>query len=433
MIILHTSDWHLGRSLYNRKRYEEFDAFLNWLLECITQHQVEVLLIAGDIFDTTTPSNRAQQQYYDFLLKIKQTGCRHVVIIAGNHDSPSFLQAPKALLKTLDIHVVSSAGNDLNDEVIELKNPNGYTELIVCAVPYLRDRDLRQSNANESIDDKEKNLLTGLKQHYADVYAIAQERQHHAQEKTKGSIPIVAMGHLFATGGKTQDGDGVRDLYVGSLAHASADIFPPVDYLALGHLHIPQRVQQNDTMRYCGSPIAMGFGEAKQQKQVCLVDVRSGSSSDTASLELFPQRTQISNIPVPRFQALEQVRGDWQKISSQIQTLPTRHDSDNVWLEIIYEGRELISDLSHRIEVELEKLSTQRKIEADVLRIKNRSIIDTQLDSKDTNETLETLEPLEVFQRRLNMEEISEEQNKKLTGAYCEILKELVEHDERAE
>ena len=95
MKILHTSDWHLGRTLYGRKRYEEFEAFLAWLTETIREREIDALLVAGDVFDTSTPSNRAQELYYRFLCRVVASHCRHVVVIAGNHDSPSFLNAPR--------------------------------------------------------------------------------------------------------------------------------------------------------------------------------------------------------------------------------------------------------------------------------------------------------------------------------------------------
>ncbi|NQS72549.1 MAG: exonuclease subunit SbcD, partial [Desulfobulbaceae bacterium] len=142
MKILHTSDWHIGRALYGRKRYEEFKAFLDWLAETIQQNAINTLLVAGDVFDTSTPSNRAQELYYRFLCRVAASTCRHVVIVAGNHDSPSFLNAPKELLKALDVHVVGSAANP-EDEVLVLRNEQKAPELIVCAVPYLRDRDIR--------------------------------------------------------------------------------------------------------------------------------------------------------------------------------------------------------------------------------------------------------------------------------------------------
>ena len=162
LTILHTSDWHLGRSLYGRRRYDEFAAFLDWLLDTIEQQQVEVLLVAGDIFDTSAPSNRAQQLYYRFLCRVAAGNCcRHVVVIGGNHDSPSFLDAPQELLRALNVYVVGSAAEVLEDEVLTLKTSAGLPELLVCAVPYLRDRDIRVAQAGESLADKERNLTGG--------------------------------------------------------------------------------------------------------------------------------------------------------------------------------------------------------------------------------------------------------------------------------
>ncbi|RLB87890.1 MAG: exonuclease sbcCD subunit D, partial [Deltaproteobacteria bacterium] len=159
MKILHTSDWHLGRTLYGRKRYEEFEAFLSWLAETIQKNEIDSLLVAGDVFDNSIPSNRAQGLYYRFLCRVAASSCRHVVIVAGNHDSPSFLNAPKELLRVLDIHVIGSASEAMEDEVLVLRNEQDEPELIVCAVPYLRDRDIRMAEAGESVDDKERKLI----------------------------------------------------------------------------------------------------------------------------------------------------------------------------------------------------------------------------------------------------------------------------------
>ncbi len=129
--LLHTSDWHLGRLLYGRKRYAEFAAFLDWLLDTLRAEGIDVLLVAGDIFDTTTPSNAAQTLYYRFLRRVAATGCRHVVVIGGNHDSPTFLDAPAELLKMLDVHVVGAATDSPAEEVITLRDPEGAAELLL--------------------------------------------------------------------------------------------------------------------------------------------------------------------------------------------------------------------------------------------------------------------------------------------------------------
>ncbi len=166
MKILHTSDWHIGRALYGRKRYEECEKFLNWLVGLMESENIDVLLVAGDVFDTSTPSNHAQQVYYRFLGRVAAAENRHVVAIAGNHDSASFLNAPGELLKYLNVHVVGCASANPADELIEIPGPDKAPGVLVCAIPYLRDRDIRTSEAGESIEEKERKLIEGIRNHY---------------------------------------------------------------------------------------------------------------------------------------------------------------------------------------------------------------------------------------------------------------------------
>ena len=416
MKILHTSDWHLGRSLYGRKRYEEFDAFLSWLAETIQQEQIDVLLVAGDVFDTTAPSNRAQELYYRFLCRIAASSCRHVIVIAGNHDSPSFLNAPKELLRALDVHVIGSTTESREDEVLLLQSQDGSPELIVCAVPYLRDRDIRVAEAGESIDDKERKLIEGIRAHYAEVGVLAEQKRLSVKEASGVSVPIIAMGHLFAAGGQTVDGDGTRPLYVGSLAHVTSAIFPEcIDYLALGHLHVPQMVNGSEVMRYCGSPLPMGFGEAKQEKSVCIVEFSNNESSNT-------QVPQVTQIKVPLFQRLARIQGSWDEISAQILELSVTQD--RAWLEIIYDGEEVIADLRERLEDAISKT------EMELLRVRNNRIIDRVLNRIHDDETLDDLNVNDVFERCLDAHEVAKEQRPELLLAYQEIIY-GIENDER--
>jgi exonuclease SbcD len=409
MRVLHTSDWHIGRTLYGRKRYEEFEAFLTWLAETIQQNEIDALLVAGDVFDTSAPSNRAQELYYRFLCRVAASFCRHIVVVAGNHDSPSFLNAPKELLKTLDVHVVGSSTASPQDEVLVLRNEQDAPELIVCAVPYLRDRDIRVAEAGESVEDKERKLIDGIRTHYAAVAALAEQKR----EELGADIPIVGTGHLFTAGGQTVDGDGVRELYVGSLAHVTAGIFPACfNYLALGHLHVPQKVNGSETIRYSGSPLPMGFGEAKQQKSVCQVEFHSTAAS-------------VQLIDVPVFQKLERVKGDWDGISNRILELSAT-DSQG-WLEVIYDGTEVIGDLRERLEAAMS--GTQMEI----LRIKNNRIIDRVLGQIHEEETLDDLNVNDVFERCLAVHDVPEDQRPELLRAYQETVSSLYEDDVQAE
>ena len=409
MKVLHTSDWHIGRTLYGRKRYEEFEAFLNWLAGTIQQNEIDTLLVAGDVFDTSSPSNRAQELYYRFLCRVSTSTCRHVVVVAGNHDSPSFLNAPRELLKALNVYVVGDASSNPEDEVFVLHNEQGVPELIVCAVPYLRDRNIRVAEAGESIEDKERKLIDGIRTHYAAVAALAE----HKREELGADIPIVATGHLFTAGGQTVDGDGVRELYVGSMAHVTAGVFPACfNYLALGHLHVPQKVNGSETMRYSGSPLPMGFSEAKQKKSVCQVEFHGKS----ASVEL---------IDVPEFQKLERIKGDVDEISNRILELSA--ENSQWWLEVIYDGAGVVGDLRER----LEEAVSGTQIE--ILRTKNNRIIDRVLGQTHEEETLDDLNVDDVFERCLAVHDVPEDQWPELLQAYRETISSLHEDDERAQ
>ncbi|MBQ7738218.1 MAG: exonuclease SbcCD subunit D C-terminal domain-containing protein [Desulfovibrionaceae bacterium] len=407
--VLHTSDWHLGVSLHNQKRYDEFQAFFDWLIQTIKEKDIHVLLIAGDIFDTTTPSNHAQELYYQFLCQVVQTSCRHVVITGGNHDSPSFLNAPKDLLKAFSIHVVGQATNRIDDEVLLLKDKAGTPELVVLAVPYLRDRDIRLSSAGESSSDKEKKMLDGIKTHYAAVNDKATELL-----ASQGlDLPIISMGHLFAAGGETIDGDGVRELYIGTLAHVNSTVFGQIpDYVALGHLHVPQKVQNQETIRYSGSPLPMGFGEAKQQKQVCF-------------LEFSGKTPQISLIPVPKFKDLVSINGNWAEIKTQLQALIAK--KSNALTEIIYDGHDDPGNLRE----EVEKIVAGSALE--ILRIKNACIAYAILRPTAKDETLDDLTVTEVFQRLLDLKGVPEDQQKELLLTYQEAVQDLQEKDAQAD
>ncbi|MFK5927678.1 MAG: exonuclease SbcCD subunit D C-terminal domain-containing protein [Desulfuromusa sp.] len=412
MKFLHTSDWHLGRSLYGRKRYEEFSTYLDWLAQTIEKEKVDALLVAGDVFDTSTPSNRAQELYYCFLSRVSTSCCRYVVVIAGNHDSPTFLNAPKELLRALNVYVVGSMTDALEDEVIVLYK-NEQPEAIVCAVPYLRDRDIRTVEPGETIDDKNYKLILGLKNHYADVCSIAEQKRVEFEKSNHSGVPIVAMGHLFTAGGKTVEEDGVRNLYVGTLAHINEEAFPStIDYLALGHLHVPQVVGSAEHIRYCGSPIPMGYGEATQEKKVLLVEF-NGTTPD------------IQEVPVPCFQQLVRIVGSLDDIHVKLEEL--KNGDSHAWLEIEYTGSDIIGNLKEIIDETLADSSME------IRRIKNRRLIDRVIGTINKNETLDDLNENDVFERCLDAFEVPDEERNELTISYNEIIMSLDEEDVNAQ
>jgi exonuclease SbcD len=408
MRILHTSDWHIGRLLHGRKRYEEFEAFLAWLIKVIEDENIDVLLLAGDVFDNSTPSSKAQELYYGFLARIAARANRHVVVTAGNHDSPSLLNAPKGLLEFLNVHVVGCPSDSISDELIVIAGPDKDPLLMVCAIPYLRDRDIRTAEAGESIEDKDRKIIEGIRSHYRIVCEIAKEKR----DLLGKAIPIVAMGHLFASGGRTAEGDGVRELYVGSLAQVRSDIFPDyIDYLALGHLHIPQKVGDSDFIRYAGSPLPIGFAEADQKKSVFIIEF---SGAERA----------VTTIPIPRFQELRTLQGDWNVIARAIQEMGSAGSS--AWLEIVYEGDETAGSLRDHLD------NAIRGTAMEILRVKNNRVVERALSRVDT-ESLDELDVVDVFKRCMETHEVPEHQRPGLLNAYQEVMVSLSEADPRAE
>lgn len=396
MNILHTSDWHLGRPLYDKKRYDEFESFLDWLAAFIGRECVDVLLVAGDVFDNTTPSNRAQQLYYQFFKKVTVTACRHVIITGGNHDSPSFLDAPREILSILNIHVVAAKTENPEDEVIVLKSRNGETEAIVCAVPFLRDRDIRTAEAGESPDDKARILARNIAAHYSEVAAIA------GNIRGERNIPVIGMGHLFTREGKTRDGDGVRELYIGTIAHVDGrDISEGFDYMALGHLHTAQCVDGAAHVRYCGSPIPMGFGEAGQDKKVVLLRFEGRIPA-------------VEEHSVPCFRALKRLSGSLDNVCGEL--LQLKSDGSEAWLEV--EITEAVP--AALITARFDEITAGSGLE--IIRIRNRQVIDRALHAADDSETLSMLDDKEVFLRCLEAHEIPEEARAALLETYSEAI-----------
>jgi len=415
LTMIHTADWHFGAVLYGQRRHREHAAFAQWFIDCVAREKPDVVLISGDIFDTTTPSHQAQTLYYDTIAALRRGGCPHIIVTGGNHDAPSLLNAIQPLVQDQGITIVGAATENPADEVLLLRDAAGIPQLIVCAVPYLRDRDVRLSESGQSPDDKHAALVAGIRQHYAEVVAAAVQ----LCETLDTPVPIVGMGHLFVAGGVA--GDGVRDLYVGTLSYVGTDIFPEsLDYVALGHLHVPQQVSGATVIRYSGSPIPMGFGESKQQKIVLKVAL--------GNIENAPV---VTPIHVPTFQRLVAMSGDWEKLENTVTRLcqelrPELSGLDTslapssdvlgspAWLDIVYTGSDVIPDLRERIDALIEGHSLR------VLRVKNQRPVAVWEDAPEIS--LDELTPEEVFDRCLDANHVPEAQRGMLGDVYRETL-----------
>jgi len=396
MKLLHTSDWHLGRTLYSKKeRQEEHVAFLKWLLQTIQEDKIDILLIAGDIFDTASPSSTSQKIYYDFLIQVRNSGCKQVIIVGGNHDSPSFLNAPKEILSALNVTVIGNVGAQIDNEIIVINDAQNEPALIVCAVPFLRERDISRFAEGESYADRSKRINENIKKHYEEVAVRAEQ----IRQSTGKRIPVVATGHLSVSGGKRDEDDGVRETYIGNIEAIGSDMFPELfDYVALGHYHIACKIKEN--IRYCGSPIPMGFGEAKQKKSVYILDIQDSINIETKE--------------IPIFQKLESIVGDKELITKRLVELKTLDQS--VWVEMIYKGGDVFPDFT----AWAYEQTADSNIE--ILKIQNRQYLNEGLTMEDTSVSLDELDVFKVFDTLLEKNGISEASQEELKASYQEII-----------
>ncbi|SIR73232.1 Exodeoxyribonuclease I subunit D [Moraxella cuniculi DSM 21768] len=415
--ILHTSDWHLGKLLYNQPRYHEFANFLDWLQDSLVEFEVDVLIVAGDIFDTMAPSNRAEHLYHQFLATAFKRHIKHIIIVAGNHDSPTSLQKTKEVLGVLNTHVVGSISQNMADDIITLYDDD--TPLaIVMTVPYLRDRDVRGSIDPEQVEHHDKLLLSAVADYYHSLAKLAKKRQDELKKTYQISVPIIATGHLYAAGASVSSADdGMRDIQIGTLGQISASIFDDtIDYVALGHIHAAQKVGKQERIRYCGSPIAMGFGEIGRQKQVLIIDIHK-ENNDKKQLS-------INSLPVPIFQGLAKIAGDMTFIQNCLDKL--KATQQEVWLEIEYTGETLIGNLKQQIDTLLD----DSKLVA--ISIKNKARHQGSLQAAVWIDNPKNLDEMDIFLKRLNKEKITNEDKEQLILAYQSLLKSLHEQDGNA-
>ena len=391
MKILHTSDWHLGQNFMGKSRLKEHEAFLSWLLEQITKESVDVVIVAGDIFDTATPPNYALELYYNFLTQLSKVS-KHIIITAGNHDSIATLKAPQQLLKALNISVITS-GDESEDEIIEIKQ-DGELLAIICAVPFLRDYVVRQSQKAQSMSQKESALSEGIKAHYEKLYKEASLRVDGK------NIPIIATGHLTVLGSQTSDSE--REIYIGTtLALDSAFLAKEFDYVALGHLHTNQKVGC-DQVRYSGSPIPLSFSEATSQKKINIIE--------------FDGKTPfVRELDIPLFRPLVVLRGDVETIVSSLEEIEDKQS----WIEVHLRDDNPFAANQH---------IRQRALELGVTLLAVK--IDTSEQKMQQSDfhvlSLDELTPKDLFKKRLEQEELQDSVLKEqLVACFEEVLDEV--------
>ena len=376
MKILHTSDWHLGQNFMGKSREEEHQAFFVWLLKHIQSEEVTLLVVAGDIFDTATPPNYALELYYNFLKELSLIKELTTIIVAGNHDSIATLKTSQKLLKALNIHVITR-GDDSENQLFPIYK-NGKIEALVCAVPFLRDTLLRKSKSGESIRSREKFANEAIKEYYKRLYqkAIKLLKSRDVDPKT---TPIITTGHLTTVGARSSESE--RDIYIGGTFDIGGDFLGKYfDYVALGHLHINQKVGC-EHVRYSGSPIPLSFSEAKRIKMVNLIEFKRGN-------------IEVKSLEIPIYRQLLLFKGSLKEIEEALRGVKDR-DS---WIEVQltnddnpFSSNQTIRALAQSLNLTLLAVKINKQERS--LEAKDMQVI-----------SLDDLSIDEVFKKRLEME-----------------------------
>ena len=272
MKILHTSDWHLGVSPDQAPREQDHVLFLDWLIEQVDLHDVDVLVHSGDTFHYIQPSARALRLYYKFLARCAaQTRLSQVVVTGGNHDSPSRLDAPSAVLEALNVHVVGGLSGDPETWgrcLTPLVGRSGEVEAVVMAVPYIHESRLGVNSAGMQPLEVKRAINEKFRAMYATIADIA--------EAAYPDVPIIATGHLtcYPKGRDVVEGAYHTPIHlVEALGALPPDIFDlRYSYVALGHVHQKIEIPSVNAW-YPGSPVPTDVTEARSARHVLLVEV----------------------------------------------------------------------------------------------------------------------------------------------------------------
>lgn len=284
MRILHTSDWHLGKTLEQINRIEEQREFIDCLCKTVEEEKIDLVLIAGDIYDTYNPSAAAEELFYDSIERLNNKGKRAVVVIAGNHDNPERLCAASPLAYKNGIILLGYPASDasihkINGENIKISDSGpGWLELcisgcehsaIILTLPYPSESRLEEILSKEADEGK---LQSAYSEKIGSVFS-------RLEQKFREDTVNLAVSHLFLRGGKESESE--RTLQVGGALTVDPGVLPSkAHFIALGHLHRPQRIKEAPCPAYySGSPLAYSFSEADYSKAIYVIDAEPGKES----------------------------------------------------------------------------------------------------------------------------------------------------------
>ncbi|WNW14161.1 exonuclease SbcCD subunit D C-terminal domain-containing protein [Pseudomonas sp. DTU_2021_1001937_2_SI_NGA_ILE_001] len=301
MRLFHTSDWHLGQHLHGQERDFEHQAFLAWLLARLAERRPDVLLIAGDIFDTVNPPVKAQERLYEFIVDAhEQQPALTIVMIAGNHDSGSRIELPAPLMRRLRTHALGRVlwldDGTLDTErlLVPLPDASGEVRAWCLALPFLRPAEVTGAQLGDD-------YLQGIAQVHRQLIEAAQARRDAGQA-------LIAISHAHMAGGSVSE-DSERSLIIGNAEALPASLFgEQITYVALGHLHKPQQVNGETRIRYSGSPIPLSFSEIGYKHQILEITC-DGERLVSVEPLLIPRAVPLQRLgPAPLDALLEQLQ-----------------------------------------------------------------------------------------------------------------------------
>ena len=336
--LLHTSDWHLGKKLFKKERTEEHQQFLDWLLNLLREEAIDVLLIAGDIFDSPNPPNSALKMYYDFLAQVTKLNCK-VYLISGNHDSAGLLQSTSAFLQEKDVYIDTHLKNDFSLHCHRIYNADKSISIALKTLPYFRGHEILEW-ASQDYD------LSKL-EHDDRVEAISNTLKKFLNYWPKDmlEVPQILMSHhLF---GSFIEAGSEQSLSLSGLDSIPVSMLKNYDYVALGHIHKTQYISHTPTVIYPGSPIPMRFSESNN-KCVSIIQVNKDQSAYQLSHQL---------IDIPIFKYLIQKKCALQQLDDVLKNLiseQSKQSHKECFLELIVQMDEPMPGTVDRIRNQLE-------------------------------------------------------------------------------
>ena len=401
--IIHTADWHIGQTFYDYDRKNEHNLFFAWLKELLKQEAIDLLLIAGDVFDTPNPSAESQRLFYHFLQEVtNQNNDLQIVIIAGNHDSAGRLEAPIPLLEAMNIWVKGTVKRDLEGKIdfkqfiipiLQKNSTVGYC----MALPYLRQGDLLEC----------ENFSQGVSKMYSSVL-------EEINALKSADMPIIALGHLQATGSEIMEGDRAERTTIGGLDCISPDAFDAqITYTALGHLHKAQQVSKRENVRYSGTPLPMSFAEKHYKHGVTLVETEA---SKAIRIERIPFEAPVKLLSIPAEPR------PLKEVLSEIEKLP---DGDKTEFSPYLEVKVLITEPEPSLRHQLEE-----KLKYKAIRLARMVAVSPKQTSQDevpiSFEEFKAINPLEMAKshfKNIHSNEMPPKMEKLLTTVIEEVIR----------